>query len=369
MIMMRRATYNIMGRLFEFCLCFGVLSNQCFSMQCGRWISDVADKKRLEQYAAAIQSLNLKDKEFKDKNVALILKDNGTTDRLIVSGMFPFSFIYSEQGVCLIDLVLPNDSNKAKGLNCILSSLSRAKIAYRRKGSEDVKKRIKEAQEIIEKVNGVLDGTKLYSDFNKKLSQIAQTGQVVSLKSEIAQIQEQLLIYYKSYRNALVEYFETLKIIAQQLEGKNSFWFSVAIDDSIQELNGIKETLDNASTHNFTDAIAQFQSQKKFQNNAHKIVHSENILLYLLEKKRLVIAEEGIRFFTNLDMCDACEDLIYKYAHFVEKAQFIVLSKKEFKKSRNRDNNDENILLKYHLMSDGPLGLTPPQEMCYAITL
>ena len=109
----------------------------------------------------------------------------------------------------------------------------------------------------------------------------------------------------------------------------------------------ISDIIEREQYQQFPTVITKLQSPKNFKETAHRLVHTENILLYAVNEKTISLPSEGIRFFTLNDMCENCENIVYLFANNAEFNQnpFYVLSSIEYEKSRDR-----NLSMKQHLL-------------------
>lgn len=331
--MMQQVILNIINKTLFCCLYFGLLLGQCFSMNVGKWCNDLGVDRKVYERVEHRQNKNVVAVATNDKDVVFI-----------ESGMFPFSSVPNQQYNELIDYLMPRESaKKAKNLNVILSKLCQIKFSPNKEITSSVLEYAQAILNIIKSNENVLDGTGLNDSLNKKLTDMVNNRSMKSFGEELKLIKSQLLIYYRDYSAHLIEYFHVLQgINANDKQQEESIEAK-----AILNMTYVSQCLAIAKADGFSDAVAAFQSAERFKNNAHLLVHSENILLYLLSKKSISICNDGIRFFTYYDMCENCEHLVWKYAHgIVKQGNFIVLSKKEFLESRQRNDAQEEILLK-----------------------
>lgn len=115
--------------------------------------------------------------------------------------------------------------------------------------------------------------------------------------------------------------------------------------NAIIKLNEVKRVIKSIDAAHFSRAVYELQSVVKFRENAHKLVHSEDILLYCVVMGHIGLRDDGIRFFTKYDMCEMCEDIVWIYAHRRD-VPFIVLSREAYIDSIDRNIDEEGILLK-----------------------
>ncbi|MDR1391077.1 MAG: hypothetical protein LBI95_01770 [Holosporales bacterium] len=264
---------------------------------------------------------------------------------VIASGMFPFSTMPNSQIRELIDYIDEN-ALVAKELNVILSFLSQIQARPNSNPSEEVKRLSSSVlMKIMHDIPTVLEGTGIdtgaESDFMKKLNTMAGDGKKRGLAMYLPLVKTKLLEYYKGYILHLKEYFEALQHHHIVNDGSVAF-----AQTAIGKLTEVAEIMNHTEPVHFSDAVAAFQSVARFQDNAHKLVHSEDILLYCVTSEVIGLSDVGVRFFTKYDMCEICEDIVWNYAHRGD-SPFVVLSREPYPpNSRERNNTGEAIMLK-----------------------
>ena len=288
---------------------------------------------------------------IKGANILLVIcKDKS---KFIMSGMFPFSS-KKDQRICeLIDYIMPESAEIVKKINYLYSMLAKVLSGI------DVVNSALSVLSILKEQSNTDD---LEEIVKKDLEEIVTHGYKFLKKSKqntfnnyFSVIGSKLLEYYKAYSSALVEYFEELKNITEKLSASEAM---IAAEAAVNQMKDLQGELIDLSGQVITAKILkaaeqQFRNQKIFKENAYKLVHTENILLYLLTKKQIEIADDGVRFYTRFDMCKRCEDLVWRYANTLSKNEFIVLSSIEFKDEKNQqvENSEEGeVLKKYRLL-------------------
>lgn len=278
------------------------------------------------------------------RNTAIVEDTVSNQMIIIASGMFPFSTMHDPQITELIDYVFPAQAANAKNLNIILSNLSQIQARLNANPVDEVKRWAQSVLEIIVAVPAVLEGTGIdigeQSDFMQKLRDMVANGKKKGLAAYLTLIKAKLLGHYNDYVDCLTGYFQVLHDNAL-LDGASVEFAKTAII----RLNEVKEIIHSINAAQFSRAVSELQSVAKFQENAHKLVHSEDILLYCVVMGRIGLRGDGIRFFTKYDMCEMCEDIVWRYAH-KGNVQFIVLSREEYIDSIDRNADKESILLK-----------------------
>ncbi len=323
--------------LLAFCACV-----QTEAMRVGRWVNDGVDSLVLAKY---LDSPKIRVNAGDGKNT-VIVEDSVSQEMVVIaSGMFPFSTVPNLEIKELIDYIYPDHSLNAKNLNVVLSNLSRIQ-AHKGTGSSDsVKRWAQSVLDVVSEVPSVLDGTGINfyqsNGLQEKLNLMVGDGKKKGLSVYLKAIKGRLLTYHVEYIDRLKGYFNSLEEHSL-VERETAELSQIARTN----LDKVKVIMGNTPVARFSEAVAAFQSVARFKENAHRLVHSENILLYCVTLNKITFRDEGIRFFTKYDMCESCEDIVWRYAHRCGEAPFVVLSEKEYLDSRNINDEAEYILLK-----------------------
>ena len=347
MILMRRVIWRTTKNKFLFvflCIVYTLVTTR--AMQMGHWIEEEVDSSCMESLIRYREAPELNIDVGKDKNALVVNDDISHGMVVMASGMFPFSSVPDRRIMELIDYVLPMGAIKAKNLNIILSNLSQIQACLSTASTDKVKRWAQSVLDIVAAVPDVLEGTNIdfdaESDLPKKLNSMVVDGKKKGLASYLRKIKTRLLGYYIEYVDCLKDYFSAL-IDFGLIEDANVDLARTAI----LKLDESRQIIASKDEIHFSDAVSAFQSVERFQDNAHKLVHSEGILLYCIVKGNIRLQNSGIRFFSKYDMCELCENVVWKYAHREESPTcFVVLSREIFQNSQGRDDPTETILLK-----------------------
>ena len=314
----------------------------------GRWIECNEDASR---YYSTLQEYISKEhiNRPRDVNLLFVQKDSDSSSFFtIISGMFPFSKSPNPLVKELIDFLCPETSMSTKRLNKILSDLAALKVAIVDGRADDIKSLSGSILRTLAADSSLLTETTIRIDLEGNLKLATEKGKGFGVKSYTNAIEKCLLRCYLKYVEALEEYFKAAQFASAEDKRLAS--------SSRMSISEVRKKIDNAivcqsNCCSFTDIVASLQSAQTFTKTAHKLVHTENILLYADDKKMLKIPNDGIRFFTLNDMCENCENIVWSLANDVKfnKNQFLVLSNIEYKGSRNRNNTEECFLFKIPL--------------------
>lgn len=316
-------------------------------MHVGCWI-DEEGIEGLEKYK---DSSELRSNIGHEDNIIAVDDKKSNKMILIVSGMFPFSTMPDSQVKELIDYTLFAKGMIVKKLNFVSSKLSQIQLSRKGRNKDtalSVENRKNLANSILEILSpDVLEGTKVdYAEFTSTLNSIVEKRNK-GVSTYLNNIKSKLYIYYVDYIESLISYFNKWK---QYTFADDSIrTLANTASEKLTEIKDTESSLTDVSSQ-FLHIVTELGSASKFQGNAYKLVHTEDILLYCVEEGKIVIYDEGIRFFTKYDMCETCEHIVWIYSHKDgSTTPFIVLSKDPYHDSRSRNNTEENILLKAYI--------------------
>lgn len=344
---MLRKVFAISNKALILSVVCSFASVNVFCIDYGEWIelgNGIATSKNVNQWinfrkssvAYSVKS-GLMVGEKPDGNIVVskIKSRKGGEEKKIVvrSSMYPFGQIKrAYDSIDLADILLGEiTSKKMKNIVCIYNKLCFLQNAINKA------KKTKEADAVLLTKNDLLNhasvineyvGTQLINDISgiteEKLN-------VNGLKEYVRDLEGQILLLLKDYIKKLKEYFSMIGNSFSAFENEASI--------AIKHLEEISEKV------TYEGINKELKNSKRFLNNAHRLVHSEDILLFYVMKN--FPNYRPVLICTYLNMCKDCEQVVCSFANIKNGGDTLaVISEIEDPKEKEENRSTPKSLVK-----------------------